>query len=158
MPSIEIMQKDLRAAGIRPVKVFNVSASVGTGGANKAGDVMLVQCMFATLMHYRSKTHLMVGKDSGQPPVPNGLYTPKLGRLILEYQRLYSVLLLSVDGRISPASFAGRVLRSGGNIRRMTIQMLNENLGETSALLGGSWFDGVDLTIKTFPQLKALVT
>ena len=159
MPSIEFMVRDLRKFGgeVRGTRAFNLTGSVGAGCPNATADVKLVQCIFTTLAMNSPYTHLNLGTRNENIPGPNGRYTAAMGQVISNYQKAHSSLLLSADGRIHPASFNGRLLRTGG-VRMMTIQMLNEHLGQTSSSLGASWDGGVDLVLGMFPELKALLT
>jgi hypothetical protein len=112
---------------------WNVSESVGIGGANKIGDVMMIQAMFRYLgMHDR---FWVIGVDSlAELPEVNGKYTGKLGRIILNFQKKYDYLLLSVDGLIHPASNQDRNIKfsSGDNNRLMTITLLHTEMLEAT--------------------------
>ena len=160
MPNIELMAKDSRGTGghVWGIRAFNPTKSVGIGCTNLPADVKLIQCIFTTLAMNTPYTPLKLGTPNENIPPPNGRYTAAMGQVILNYQRRYTRDLLSVDGRIHRASFLGRALRGGFAVRRMTIQLLNEHLGETSLFLGGSIDGGVNLVLNMFPELKAILT
>jgi hypothetical protein len=112
---------------------LNVTESVGIGGANKIGDVMMIQAMFRYLgMHDR---FWVIGvKSLAELPEVNGKYDRKLGRIILNFQKKYDYLLLSVDGLIHPASNQNRNIKfsSSDNNRLMTITLLHTEMLEAT--------------------------
>ncbi len=112
---------------------LNVSETVGIGGANKTGDVMMIQAMFRYLvMHDRA---WVVGvKSLADLPEVNGKYSGKLGRVILNFQKKYNYLVLSVDGLIHPANYKNRNVKfsSDDKSRLMTITLLHTEMWEAT--------------------------
>jgi hypothetical protein len=84
---------------------FNLCDPVGIGGVNKHCDVFTIQGWF----HYLGSIGRLDGtgaKSAAELPGMTGRYDSKLGNAILNYQRLNSAFLKSVDGLIHPASYA----------------------------------------------------
>lgn len=107
MPVIETMLLDFGGElGVSSQRVFNVDAAVGQGAPNRRGDVMLVQAMLKEMS-------LLFTYEFHYATVPEvtGRIDRKIIGSILSLQRTWSMFLLSVDGRIDPASLAGRRLR-----------------------------------------------
>jgi hypothetical protein len=129
---------------------LNVSETVGEKfGANKMGDVMLVQAMFNYIVgHFPPEQIGLTSKH--EVPEPTGLCDSDTGRLINVFQRKMAHMLLRVDGLIHPASCKDRNLKLGdGKARMMTITVLH------FACLGASP-TGVDYTreiTRRFPLL-----
>lgn len=128
---------------------LNLSESVGKGGANKTGDVMLVQAMFQYIAKgFKPK---FIGVNSADDiPEPSGDYDDKTERAIKSYQRKHIRNLLKVDGIIHPASYENR------NLKRMTsplmtITLLGSHLLDASLMNGDDdQFTGI---VRMFPKL-----
>jgi hypothetical protein len=106
---------------------LNVSETVGEKfGANKMGDVMLVQAMFKYIVgHFGSEQIGLASKDD--VPEPTGLFDSDTARLINGFQRKMARQLIRVDGIIHPASYKDRNLKFGDGPppRMMTITVLH---------------------------------
>jgi hypothetical protein len=71
---------------------------------------MLIQAMFSYLG--KQDRFWVIGVNSmAELPEATGKYSPKLGHIILNFQRKYHYLVLSVDGLIHPASYQNRHLK-----------------------------------------------
>jgi len=149
MPTIETMTVDYQKnLGIGSHKVFNVEAAVGVGAPNKIGDVLLVQAMMKEI----SRVH-----TAEFYKVPVAEVTGKINSITIQsiwgLQRSWSMFLMGVDGRIDPASLAGRTLRLKAEKYTM-IQMLDRYLG--SALSIGHKIDDYIVGLQNlYPQLRA---
>jgi hypothetical protein len=106
---------------------LNVTETVGEKfGANKIGDVMLVQAMFKYIAnHFGSEQIGLTSKDD--VPEPTGLFNSDTARLIIVFQRKMARQLIRVDGIIHPASYKDRNLKfgDGPRPRMMTITFLH---------------------------------
>ena len=122
MPKRELIKiDDLEMSG------FNVSETVGIGGKNEEGDVMLIQAIFYFLGAHDQLSTFDV-KSLSELTGVDGQYTNRLGQFILSYQKTKDYLLLSVDGLIHPASYEDRKIlfgEGGGDNRLMTITSLH---------------------------------
>lgn len=91
----------------------NTNFSVGLKGDNGQADVLLVK---ALLHHIVKSPTQMIKTLSGLTtldlPEINGLCDGKTNQAILKFQRANAQKLLSVDGRIHPAIYGGRVIKS----------------------------------------------
>lgn len=106
---------------------FNVSQTVGIGGKNEEGDVMLIQAMFYFLAAHDGLFYFDAKSLSELTPV-DGNYSNRFGRHILNYQKTKDYMLLGVDGLIHPASYQDRKIKfveGGGDNRLMTITALH---------------------------------
>jgi hypothetical protein len=106
---------------------LNVSETVGENfGANKIGDVMLVQVMFKYIVgHFGSEQIGLSAKD--EVPEPTGLFDSDTTRLIIVFQRKMAHQLIRVDGIVHPAFYKDRNLKFGDGPlpRMMTITSLH---------------------------------
>jgi hypothetical protein len=124
--TLEILNGDKKPVQL---KCLNIDRPVGSCGPNSSPDVMLVQAMLEKLAEKADPRG--IGLDSWEEvPVPDGKWGPITKNAILKYQRRNAFQLLSVDGIVHPADYAGRILSPG---RRMTITQLNFDLSETFA-------------------------
>ncbi len=101
-------------------EVLNVSASVGKGGINNEGDVLLVQALFWEVLPHRYKISYQ------ELPLPTGTFDAKTASLIKKYQKLNRRGKVSRDGLINKA--VGRTVH--GSNRPWTIVKLNDDLVE----------------------------
>jgi hypothetical protein len=92
---------------------FNVSETVGIGGKNEEGDVMLIQAMFYFLGAHGELSSMGV-KSLAELTGVDGKYSNRLGQIILNYQKTKDYLLLNVDGLIHPASYKDRNIKFEG--------------------------------------------
>ena len=133
---------------------FNVSSTVGTGGRNHRGDVMLIQAIF----NYLSSSPGVVSyqfKNTVMPEV-NGKFSPATGELIQKYQTKWVHVVLRADGVIHPASYKNRVLADRRASRRlMTITLLHEHANQAAAEIGDS--DYTEAILFMFPHLSVWV-
>lgn len=100
---------------------LNVSASVGNGGINLSGDVLLVQAFFCEVLPY------LYGVPGEKIPYPSGTYDRNTAYLILKYQEMSSLsrkVKIWKDGLINKA--VGPTVP--GKKRVWTITYLNEDL------------------------------
>jgi hypothetical protein len=108
---------------------LNVTDTVGLGGANKTGDVMLIQAMFRYLGK-RDRFWVIGVNSMAELPEVNGQFDRRLARIILNFQKKYDYLILSVDGLIHPASYQNRNVKfvSKEDSRLMTITLLHTEM------------------------------
>lgn len=135
---------------------LNVSATVGVGGANEVGDVMLVQAMFQYIADARGPKQ--IGLDSKDDvPLPGGEFGTITAHAIDMYQRVNFMSVVSFDGLIHPASYKHRNItlrgssdpRWGGRLVFMTITLLHFDL-KAATPKGGDYT--IEITRK-FPRL-----
>ena len=132
---------------------FNVEQSVGFGGVNKIGDVMLTQAMLLYLVESGKDMFAVTGfKSAKELPEVTGKFDEMLGNAIKTYQAHTPKLLLKIDGIIHPASYAGRNIKYTGDShakRLMTITRLHKDL-LIFASKNGNYTVGI---LRRFPQL-----
>lgn len=133
-----------------PEPCLNVSETVGENfGANKIGDVMLVQAMFKFIVSNFALEEIGLTSEDDVPE-PTGRFDSATAHLINVFQRKVAHQLLRVDGIIHPASYKDRNLKFGdGKGRMMTITFLHFACVSASPT-------GVDYTTeitRQFPQL-----
>lgn len=77
--------------------------SVGVGGRNEKGDVMLIQAMLRYIAPFQKE-------DTRPPVVPEltGMFDTATGEAIRHFQRTYSFRLIQADGVIHPPSYITR--------------------------------------------------
>lgn len=92
--------------------------SVGVGGVNETGDVMLIQAM----LRYISPFDFV--RAGNIIPELTGDFNTATGDAIKNFQQEYSVRLLQIDGVIHPPSYEGRDLKNPFN-PLMTITFLH---------------------------------
>jgi hypothetical protein len=115
----EIMQTNFKDEASHDF--LNVSASVGKGGVNLCGDVLLVQAFFCEVLPY------LYGIPSEKIPYPTGNYDKNTAYLILKYQEMSTTVRhvkVWKDGLINRAT--GSTVP--GKKRVWTITYLNEDL------------------------------
>ena len=109
---------------------LNVFDSVGLGGANNPGDVMVIQSMFRYLAELWEKPEYEAMRSLGLLEKftlePVGTIGDKTIRAIVAYQRLNHYKVLSVDGIIHPAKYENRNIKWDG--KWMTITHLHWDL------------------------------
>lgn len=108
---------------------LNVNTTVGKNGANKNGDVYLVQAMFYEILPY------VYGISPEEIPYPTGTYDRRTESLILKYQLESS---LSRGVKVWKDGFINRAVGSHvpGKTRVWTITYMNEDLYYTHASNG----------------------
>ena len=154
MPTIEMMLVDYGAKlGVRPERAFNLDAAVGVGAANKVGDVVLVQAMLQGLNKGGARHYFYNRKtlDQTRLPEPHGRMDHETLTAIRNLQMWLASRLLAVDGRIDPASFAGRKLNLSAAKKTM-LQILNQELGVYSNSAGSP--DHTVWLMNMYPQLR----
>lgn len=150
MATIETMTMVYRSVGVQLSRVFNLGAAVGRGAPNRPADVMLIQAMFkAIALEFRY--YFMNLKL----PDPNGMIEHDVLKAIWSYQSLNATHLLAVDGRIDPASFAGRTLHMTAKKETM-MQFLNEEVRCVMTMRQGG-HDHATWLMNMFPQLRGNV-
>jgi len=107
---------------------LNVFGSVGAGGANNPGDVMVVQAMFRYLHDIRVQQGYLKNSWMGLDLEPNGILGHKTIMTILNYQRHNWSAIMAADGVIHPAKYENRKLTVGNGKRLMTITYLHFEL------------------------------
>ena len=133
---------------------LNVSETVGIGGRNKRGDVMLIQAMFRYIV--KSGRESLVGVSSiDELPQVDGNYDGRLGHLILNYQRNNRERLLNIDGVIHPASYQNREIKDKGIYPLMTMTLLHWHTFITANVALGA--DYTTAFLNEFPSLRAWV-
>lgn len=154
---------------------FNLTSTVGKGGANQAGDVMLIQAVFAFL----SRNHLPYqSRRWANMPIPNADGNPNNGvkEAILKYQKEFISDIVGVsegpmggpnrlevpsefnrpydgprglieaDGIIHPANYKRRNLSELWGTALMTITKLYADVIQVD--------DGMEKLQTEFPQLR----
>ncbi len=120
MATIEIA--DL--AGIK-ANHCNVSDLVGIGEKNEINDVMVIQALFKLIGrsdHFANKYFKLRATDM---PEATGNFDEKTRQAIWSFQLTMCGRLLSVDGKIHPASYENRHIKNAFNGRLMAITLLN---------------------------------
>lgn len=109
---------------------LNVFDTVGIGGQNNPGDLMIVQAMFRYLyeLWHRPEYLPLASLKKYFLLEPNGLIGSKTIDAILKFQRFYSWKLISVDGKIHPAKYENRKISTRNGKRLMTITLLHYEL------------------------------
>ncbi len=80
---------------------LNVSHTVGAGGRNDPGDVMLIQAMFQFIAASRLGPEALGVNSMDDVPAPTGKFDSKTAQLIKAFQRkFHPKLLLRADGLI----------------------------------------------------------
>lgn len=107
---------------------LNVFDTMGIGGANNPGDVMVVQAIFRYLVELRQPPVAKVEADLLEKLTVEvtGQISQKTTNAILAYQSYYSYKILSVDGIIYPAKYENRKIKFEG--KWMTITHLHSAL------------------------------
>ncbi len=129
---------------------FNVSATVGTRGANEKGDVMVIQ---ALLKYIALSSFISVPADSQIKDV-NGYFNAETASAIRWFQHKFNTHLISQDGLVHPASFKNRSIKFGG--KQMMIFFLNV-IAAQAALFHSRESNYTEAIFKEFPQLKLWV-
>ena len=104
---------------------LNVFDTVGLGGANRPGDVMVVQAMFRFLHDVHIEQEYPYPSMEGKDIEPNGIVGNRTIQAITNYQRRNSTWVLSTDGVVHPAKYENRKITSGLGKRVMTITYLH---------------------------------
>ena len=94
-------------------RCVNLTASVGKGGRNLWRDVMLIQALFAYLHNSRHAAALHLPKNFFQSlgtALGAGNMNVATLHTIRDFQTINRKHLLSADGNIEPAKYAGRVI------------------------------------------------
>ncbi len=130
---------------------LNVFDTVGVGGTNNPGDVMVIQAMFRYLYELWAKPEYAAfgSLRSGFLLHPDGSINQKTNNAIRSFQRFFYWSVLNVDGRIHPAKYENRNITTGAGKRLMTITLLHQELWMAEET-------GVDYTIsiaKRFPNV-----
>jgi hypothetical protein len=109
----------------------NISTEVGQGLANERNDVLLIQTLF-WLIGGAGKvfSRAFFGYDPIYLPAISGTCDGDTLNTIWSFQRHRRYRLLNVDGKIHPASYQNRVLKSGPEARQMSITLLNMNAAQ----------------------------
>lgn len=109
------------------LKHANISDVVGIGGRNERNDVMLLQALFRIAGSFNDlikKDLFGFEKDEVLPKVTGDL-DPLTMETIWRFQRHNAHRLLSVDGKVHPASYENRLLKEPYKRRLMMITLLN---------------------------------
>jgi hypothetical protein len=134
---------------------FNVDETVGIGGKNSVGDVMLIQAMMKHLAELRKDPFFAVGVDSmSEVPEPTGKFDRLTRRAIRAFQKKNDYLLLSVDGIIHPADYKNRNVLLVDRVPDTDISLMSITLLHTELQLASD--TGVDYThviLRRFPIL-----
>lgn len=134
---------------------FNVSETVGRGGKNHRGDVMLIQAMIGYIASSPSVVSGVFGDKNALPEV-TGVFNRITAELIKRYQNKFLHVVLAADGIIHPASYKNRVLADRSASRRlMTITLLHEHSNQAAAGLGD--LEYTEAVLLKFPQLGGFV-
>ena len=83
--------------------------SVGAGGRNNFGDVLLIQAMLRYLAAFTAT------RSGTAVPELTGVFDAVTGEAIRNFQQEFSVRLFQPDGIIHPPSYAGRDLKNPFN-------------------------------------------
>lgn len=105
----------------------NISELVGLGERNERNDVMLIQALFRVAGSYNNIiTKELFGLEKfNDLPAVTGILDSYTIQTIWKFQRLNAHRLLSVDGKIHPASYEKRMLKEPYKNRVMMITYLN---------------------------------
>ena len=134
---------------------FNISASVGRGGDNHEGDVMLLQAMFQYIASYNERVFAGWGSKPITLPEVTGHYNHATARAITSYQNKWAHVVLRVDGLIHPAAYENRILADRSSNRLMTITLLHLHACYAARNLGDN--DYTQTIPRLFPSLGAFI-
>jgi hypothetical protein len=107
------------------LKHVNISDVVGSSGKNEKNDVMLIQALFKIAGYGNDliAMQLFGVKNNALPDVTGTLDSVTI-QTIWSFQRQNASRLLSIDGKIHPASYQNRVIKNTrGSV--MAITFLN---------------------------------
>ncbi len=109
---------------------LNVDETVGIGGSNQIGDVMVIQAMLRYLAELRNDPYWAGLNSMSEVPEPTGKMDRKSRRAIKFFQKKNDYLLLSVDGIIHPANYKNRNVKlvDSDDVSLMTITLLHVEL------------------------------
>jgi hypothetical protein len=106
------------------VKHANISDTVGVGEKNEMSDVRLIQALFKLVGYDKFRARQYFRLDFGDLPEPTGEFDKKTIDAIWAFQRINRHRLLKIDGKIHPANYKNRVIKSIAG-RVMGITFLN---------------------------------
>lgn len=91
----------------------NTNFTVGTKADNGQADVMLIQALLryianAPIRQFRANS----GLTNFDLPSVSGICDGKTNQAILKFQQANAQKLLSIDGKVHPATYGGRVIKS----------------------------------------------
>jgi len=109
---------------------LNVFDTVGIGGQNNPGDVMVVQAMFRYLYElWGADEYSILGPLRKHLLLePSGVIGSETINAILRFQRFHSWQLISADGKIHSAKYENRNISVGNGKPLMTITLLHFEL------------------------------
>jgi hypothetical protein len=109
---------------------LNVFDTVGIGGQNNPGDVMVIQAMFSYLHELwgREEYTAFGSLRKHLRLAPDGIMNSKTINAIIKFQRFNSWQLISADGKIHPAKYENRNIAIGKGKPLMTITLLHFEL------------------------------
>lgn len=121
--------------------------SVGAGGRNNFGDVLLVQAMLRYIAPFEI---FRGGTVPSVFPEVTGIFDADTGEAIRRFQREYDVRLIQTDGIIHPPSYKGRDLKDMFN-PLMTMTFLHILCKHTAKFYGQARYaTGITMI---YPQL-----
>ena len=119
----------IETANLQGIKTkhANVSDVVGIGGKNERNDVMLIQSLFKIVGSFNNLIlkELFGYEDSKELPDVTGVLDDKTIKTIWNFQLNNARRLLSVDGKVHPASYQNRLLKEPYGKPVMMITRLN---------------------------------
>ena len=103
----------------------NLTFSVGVGGDNGPADIMLIQTIFNYIGVPRTRPISPVtGLSARDMPAITGRMDAKTQSAIYAFQRAHQGRVISIDGKVESAKYAGRVISKLAG-RLMTITWLD---------------------------------
>jgi hypothetical protein len=130
MANIEIAKFENYDGYFRSLEQYNISGIVGPGGKNEPNDVMLIKALLFLNESNKDVSDLEYFGPSrvGLIDLPeiNGILDTATIQAIWAFQRRNASLLLSIDGKIHPASYQNRIIKKSSGAKYMSITLLNQ--------------------------------
>ncbi len=135
--------------------VVNLSGIVGFAGANRRGDVLLIQGLFNYIAGGLYPGAVGLGGEYKIPEI-TGLINADTYSAISEFQiqNASSLLMSHFDGRIHPANYPNRKLHSNAK-RMMSITLLHIMASDAAVMQGHS--DYIKGLAALQPELAAVI-
>lgn len=139
--------------GDEKVTGFNITSSVGTGGQNFRGDVMLIQAMFNFIaLGWNDVLRLGISAKHHLPDVTGVIDSNTIFAIIGFQQRWVNLLFSNQSGWIFPADYTKKQEVVIGTERRQQMFLLHQFAQDAAARLNEA--DYTIAMLKEFPELK----
>jgi hypothetical protein len=134
-------------------KQVNLSDIVGLHQTNERNDVMAIQALFNLVGSTDHWSRKLIGVARAELPKISGIFCTDTWKAVSSFQRTMAAKLLSVDGKIHPGHYKGRIIKVNArtNTKYMTITLLN--LYAIDGALGVHSLDVISAIRKIAPNL-----